>query len=47
MKNRPVFSQKISSHARNLISGLLKFNPKERFGAKVINSQYIFSHLIN
>lgn len=34
MQNKPVYSPKISSNARNLISSLLRFNPKERLGVK-------------
>lgn len=34
MKNRPVYKPEISSNARNLISLLLRFNPKERLGAQ-------------
>ncbi|CAD8179654.1 unnamed protein product [Paramecium octaurelia] len=34
MQNKPIYSPKISSNARSLISSLLRFNPKERLGAK-------------
>ncbi|KAM3141856.1 hypothetical protein pb186bvf_005942 [Paramecium bursaria] len=34
MQNKPVFTAKMSSNARNLIQGLLRFNPKDRLGSK-------------
>lgn len=38
MQNRPVYKPQISSTARNLISQLLRFNPKERLGAQSFDS---------